>query len=152
MDSDIPSFNLIDICIANPSIRETLKEIKAFQQQTISRLYNDHINTLVECGYEFQTTSISGRKQELKLFILTHPEVMSNDIETLLCNIAHYVSRSTATEKAYQEKQARQMHERIINASRKKPLSPEYEMPPAKPKPRKIKKIIYEDDDEELAE
>ena len=141
--SDIPSFALIDICLENPEIREALKDIKSFQQQTINRLYNDHINTLVECGFDFAMSSISGRKQELKTFIATHPEVMSNDIETLLCNIAHYVSRASETEKVYQERQAKQMREKVIKASRKAQFSP-----PQLQKSRKVKKVIYEDEED----
>lgn len=145
MDStDIPSFALIDVCIENPEIREALKEVKAFQQQTINRLTGAHIQTLLDCGFNFVMPTITGRRQEIKQFVAQHPEVMSNDLETLLCNISHYGTVTDEMQRSYQERQERQLREKVLKQSR-------YSPPPKQTmtKTRRIKKVIYEDEEDQ---
>ena len=143
--TDIPSFALIDICVQNPEIREALKEVKAFQQQTINRLTATHIQTLIDCGFNFVMPTITGRRQEIKQFIAQHPEVMSNDLETLLCNISHYGTVAEEMQRSYQEKQERQLREKVLRQSRGPKYSPKQTMT----KTRKIKKIIYDDEEDQ---
>lgn len=107
---------IIDLCIEYPEMRQVLNDIKSFQQQTISRIYIEHLNTLSDCGFPFTQTSLTARKTELKNYIAAHPEVMNNDLEILLSNIIHQVNQERRLKQRSAEIEARRMRERLMAA------------------------------------
>ena len=109
---------MIDLCIEYPEVRQVLNDIKQFQQQTITRLYIDHINTLNDCGFPFTQNSLTARKTEIKNYIASHPEVMNNDLEILLTNIIYQVNQEQKLKQKSQEMEARRMRERLMQARR----------------------------------
>lgn len=84
---------LIDAVYEDKEMREALLDINRFKQTIISKFSREDLDVLEEAGFEFSNNFITQRRNELKTFLLTHPECMSGDFETLMDKIMYYTAK-----------------------------------------------------------
>ena len=141
---------LIDICYENDEMREAIRDIIKFTWRTIERITKPETQDLAAEGFPFFKEGITTRRQELRAFLTTHPECMSEDIETTIDKIGYFLEKDQ--ERMLKEKQRTQkrIHEksqaRLMKRSTKKPA------PPKKEKEEKEKEEPKEEQEEESSE
>lgn len=129
---------LIDAVYEDKEMREALLDINRFKQTIISKFSREDLDVLEEAGFEFSNNYITQRRNELKTFLLTHPECMSGDFETLMDKIMYYTAKEGTKLKDQKKKRlqrAKQLAKENIKRVKK-----------SKPKP---KAPIEEEEEEE---
>ena len=84
---------LIDTVYEDKEMREALLDINQFKQTMISKFSREDLEVLEEGCFQFSNTYITQRRNELKTFLLTHPECMSGDFETLMDKIMYFTTK-----------------------------------------------------------
>ena len=123
---------LIDAVYEDKEMREALLDINRFKQTIISKFSREDLDVLEEAGFEFSNNYITQRRNELKTFLLTHPECMSGDFETLMDKIMYYTAKQGTKLKDQKKKRLqriKQLAEKNIkrvkkSTPKKKPKAP----------------------------
>ena len=90
---ETPQTQLIEYCNLYPEMRHSLKEVREFRLQTIRTMPREFIKDLEEeIGYEFSSNSLTQKRNEILNLVQAHPELMTNDVEQLMLNIAFYLN------------------------------------------------------------
>ena len=90
---ETPQTQLIEYCNLYPEMRHSLKEIREFRLQTVRTMPREFIKDLEEeIGYEFSSNSLTQKRNEILNLVQAHPELMTNDVEQLMLNIAFYLN------------------------------------------------------------
>ena len=84
---ETPSQELINVVVGNPSLREALKQIRGFKVMVVNQLSKTALEILDENGFDFSSSYVTQRRNDVKSFVLSHPEVMADDSEILIDNI-----------------------------------------------------------------
>ena len=139
---------IIVLAANDPEISEALNDIRGFQVQIITRCSRELLAEIEETGFEFHSSSMSGRKEELKSFLRAHPECMSSDIETLIDKLSIYLEATEHQRRIERQKQVERVKSRRL---RRKVIYTDYEPYDAEDvpkKPKKQEKPAEEDHDE----
>ena len=96
---------IIQAAAFDEDIRVALNDIRGFTFQTITRCTRDLLQEVEDAGFQFQSTGITGRKEELKSFLRAHPECMSEDIETIIDKISIFSEIQFDVRRQEREKQ-----------------------------------------------
>lgn len=147
---------LIDLVFNDSDMIEALQDVIQFKQTMISKFSRDDFEILDEAGFQFSSTYITQRRNELKTFLQQHPECRSNDFETLIDKITYYCTKQGQALRELKQKRtqrARQLAE--ANKRRAAPAasaaSKKSEAPPKKNKEDENDDIDFEsfhEDDE----
>ena len=105
---------LIELCNQCPEVREALREIREFKLQTIKTMPREFLMDLEEeVGFVFSAKGLTQRRNEVLYFVQSHPEVMNNDIEELMVNIAYYLNLDQEEEKVTKGKRSKDQRKRV---------------------------------------
>ena len=124
--------SLIDTVYDDQEMREALFDITQFKISMISRFSREDLEVLEEAGFEFSNTYITQRRNELKTFLLNHPECMSGELETLMDKIMYFTTKEGKKLKDQKKKRLqriKQLAEKNIkrvkkSTPKKKPKAP----------------------------
>ena len=119
--------SLIDAVYDDKEMREALLDINRFKQTIISKFSREDLEVLEEAGFEFSNNYITQRRNELKTFLLTHPECMSGDFETLMDKIMYYTAKEGTKLKDQKKKRlqrAKQLDKENIKRVKKSKSKP----------------------------
>ena len=89
---ETPSQELINVVVGNPSLREALKQIRGFKVMVVNQLSKTALEILDENGFDFSSSYVTQRRNDVKSFVLSHPEVMADDSEILIDNIICFLN------------------------------------------------------------
>ena len=134
---ETPSQELINVVVGNPSLREALKQIRGFKVMVVNQLSKTALEILDENGFDFSSSYVTQRRNDVKSFVLSHPEVMADDSEILIDNIICFLNLT--------ENERTQRMRRADERLRQK-----YGKKPAKKKPEPVKKEESEDSDKDM--
>lgn len=102
---------LIDICYDDSEMREALKDIMAFKKSSLQRFGREEIEILEDSGFEFGSTYVTQRKNELMTFLSQHPECCSQDYETMIDKITYFCAKQSEMQREKKKKQRQRMKE-----------------------------------------
>ena len=141
---------LIDIVFNDPDMVEALLDIQQFKLTALSRFSREDLEVLEESGFKFTTSFITQRRNELKTFLLQHPECMSSDYETLIDKITYYCTKQGQILRDMKAKRIRRAKE--LAEANKKRAADEESSSSHKPKkaPKKEEKEEDKKDQEEF--
>ena len=138
---------LIDIVFNDPDMVEALLDIQQFKLTALSRFSREDLEVLEESGFKFTSSFITQRRNELKTFLLQHPECMSSDYETLIDKITYYCTKQGQILRDMKAKRIRRAKE--LAEANKKRAADEESSSTHKPKkaPKKDSKKANEEED-----
>ena len=125
-------------------MREALFDITQFKISMISRFSREDLDVLEEAGFEFSNNFITQRRNELKTFLLNHPECMSGELETLMDKIMYYTAKE-GTKLKDQKKKRLQRVKQLAKENIKR-------VKKSKSKPKPKAPIEEEEEEEEESE
>ena len=109
-----PQTQLIEYCLLYPEIREALNEVRDFKLQTVRTMSRELIIDLEEeVGFTFSAKALTQRRNEILTFVQSHPELMTNDIEQLIFNIAYYLNQNDESQRAVEKNRVKTQRKRI---------------------------------------
>ena len=109
-----PQTQLIEYCTLYPEIREALNDIRDFRLQTTRTMSKEFISDLEEeVGFSFASKSLTQKRNELTNFVQSHPELMNNDIEQLIFNLAFYLNQDNQTQRVVEKHRIKNQRRRI---------------------------------------
>lgn len=109
-----PQTQLIEYCTLYPEIREALNDIRDFRLQTTRTMSKEFISDLEEeVGFTFASKSLTQKRNELTNFVQSHPELMNNDIEQLIFNLAFYLNQDNQTQRVVEKHRIKNQRRRI---------------------------------------
>ena len=109
-----PQTQLIEYCLLYPEIREALNEVRDFKLQTVRTMSRELIIDLEEeVGFTFSSKALTQRRNEILTFVQAHPELMTNDIEQLIYNIAYYLNQNDESQRAVEKNRVKTQRKRI---------------------------------------
>ena len=111
---------IIQAAAFDEDIRIALNDIRGFTFQTITRCTRDLLQEVEDAGFQFQSTGITGRKEELKSFLRAHPECMSADIETIIDKISIFSDVQSEVRRQEREKQLQRIRSRKAQRQQQK--------------------------------
>ena len=136
--------SLIDTVYDDQEMREALFDITQFKISMISRFSREDLDVLEEAGFEFSNNFITQRRNELKTFLLNHPECMSGELETLMDKIMYYTAKE-GTKLKDQKKKRLQRVKQLAKENIKR-------VKKSKSKPKPKAPIEEEEEEEEESE
>ena len=74
---------LISKELEDEEFKQCLEDIHNFRLGVIRSLSKTDIEQIMVTGFGFKTKTLTGRREEIKQFILEHPSLMSQDVESL---------------------------------------------------------------------
>ena len=109
-----PQTQLIEYCHLYPEIREALNEIRDFRLQTVRTLSKEFISDIEEeIGFTFSSKALTQRRNEILNLVQSHPELMTNDVEQLIFNIAYYLNQDQESQRVVEKHRIKNQRKRI---------------------------------------
>ena len=125
---ETPQTQLIEYCNLYPEMRHSLKEVREFRLQTIRTMPREFIKDLEEeIGYEFSSNSLTQKRNEILNLVQAHPELMTNDVEQLMLNIAFYLNLDSESKVIIKKQRIADQRKRVksqVQKMRKRSAAP----------------------------
>ena len=118
---------IINWAFLNDEWSEALMDIKDFKLQLVGRFTRSELDLLEEQGFKFSAPGIVQRRNDIKSFIRQHPEVMSNDFETLIDKIIYWLEKESEMKHAMRAKQSSRIRSKYQKPKKQKQTDDEDE-------------------------
>ena len=102
-------YRLIDLAIEDEEIKEALLDVSRFKLGLLNQFGIQEVQILEESGFRFTSQAITQRKADIRTFILSHPEVQSENFTVMFDKITYWLSKKAEAEKAKRKRKAQKI-------------------------------------------
>ena len=81
----------------------------AIEDEDLNQFGIQEVQILEESGFRFTSQAITQRKADIRTFILSHPEVQSENFTVMFDKITYWLSKKAEAEKAKRKRKAQKI-------------------------------------------
>ena len=102
-------YRLIDLTLEDEEIQEALLDVSRFKIGFLNQFGIQEAQILEESGFKFTSQAITQRKADIRTFVLSHPEVQSENFTVMFDKITYWLSKKAEAEKAKRRRKAQKI-------------------------------------------